>query len=332
MHILFVSGVFNHHVAALLERLKPYNMDYSTLDAYIHVWTWPGLLGTSTGKDACSAKKAKSYWQKRIFAIPASGSLSLYPILGNWCQQVLCGKGSPTEVRRLGENFLTLVLVIDLVLASAKPLGEGAGMASPKKLKDAIEALLAEFTRKHKEPKRAAQNISNASQNYEGSVLREVTSRQLSVLTSPESRHFYREPCLIKAKLPCNKLLRVLQEHFGPQEYLVARQTKLNRWEKCMVGDVLWIQHEGQYQCGVLDLLFQTTDSNGMVVLAAALNMWSFVELGARYANWRCHGQVHLAVHGLQNCKKSMIYHQSGDMATVLLPYEFRDQLAYGKV
>eukprot|EP00971_Amphidinium_carterae_P339231 6476896-Amphidinium_carterae.1 len=360
MHVLYVGGVFNIHIAAMMQSLKPHHLTYATLHEYISVWTWPSKVGTNTGKDACIAKKATSHWKKQTFNAQASECRSLYPVLANWVQNVLLEDGTPNELKRIGRNFLDLVLVLELVEVSAKGVAETPGMASPVKLQHAVERYLQGFKdiygeqwmvpkfhymlhmplflqrwhclpncfaleRKHKEPKRWAQDLANTSKNYEASVLRELTCKHISVLVAAESKHFHRTACLLDPRAPPTRLLTVLQQHLGHQQFLVANHARMNKWEKCKIGDLLWLELEGKWQVGKVQMLFSATDQNLVELLGVGLQLWQLISCAQRSSKWRCQGDV-LLCH-LEACQQSLIYSMSGDVAHVLLPYQLRERL-----
>eukprot|EP00971_Amphidinium_carterae_P239319 4751070-Amphidinium_carterae.1 len=225
MHILFVGGVFNVHMRVMMLELKGHGVTYETLHAYINLWTWPARVGSLTGKQCCSAKHASSSWKK---------------------QQVLVRDGSHHHVVAVGQNFLQLVLVIELIEAAAKGISSAPGGVTPNRLRDAIEQYIKTFKllfgedriipkyhylmhlpvflhrwgclpncfvleRKHKEPKRYAQAVSNTSKAYESTVLREVTSRHVTVLCDDKSRHFGREACIFNPVKPHVAFLQALK-------------------------------------------------------------------------------------------------------------------------
>eukprot|EP00971_Amphidinium_carterae_P208395 4134818-Amphidinium_carterae.1 len=106
MHILFVSGVFNHHVGQMLLALKKHNIGYAQLHTYLGNWTWPAQFGSKSGQDTCNAKQASAYWKKQMFSPSASECRAVCPVLANYVQQVLLAEGTSTEVRAIAENFL----------------------------------------------------------------------------------------------------------------------------------------------------------------------------------------------------------------------------------
>eukprot|EP00971_Amphidinium_carterae_P350243 6491454-Amphidinium_carterae.3 len=65
MHVLFVSGVFNIHVGAMMVELKSYGISYATLHSYISLWSWPSHVGTNTGADCFGPKKAQTSARKQ---------------------------------------------------------------------------------------------------------------------------------------------------------------------------------------------------------------------------------------------------------------------------
>eukprot|EP00971_Amphidinium_carterae_P268194 5320955-Amphidinium_carterae.1 len=174
---------------------------YETIHAHINLWTWPARVGSMTGKQCCNAKHASSSWKKQVF-------------------------------------HAQTMLVIELI--------EAPGGVTPNRLRDAIEQYIKTFKqlfgedriipklhylmhlpvflnrwgclpncfvleRKHKQPKRYAQVVSNTAKAYESTVLREVTSRHMTVLCDDKSRHFGREPCIFNVVKPHVASLQTLK-------------------------------------------------------------------------------------------------------------------------
>ena len=78
MHCIFVGGVFNVHMGAMMKVVKPAGITYAVLHEYICQWSWPNRM--SAPSSICDTKRAKSSWEADVFKCTASEGLSALPV------------------------------------------------------------------------------------------------------------------------------------------------------------------------------------------------------------------------------------------------------------
>jgi len=271
MHVFFVAGVFNVHVGQLMTFLKGYNITYAMLHTYIQEFHWPASVGTLTGKYACCPKRAKSSWTAGEFRVYASEGLSLYPLLASFMQALNANAGTAAEVRQHVQYFLQLSYVIELIRRSSR------GTVLPAQLTSAIGLYLHAFRqlygdgvmiikfhytlhlpmylqkygmlpncfvheRKHKLPKRFANEVKHTKWNWDASVMREVTSFRLCHLDGIGAK----DVSIMDAR-PCKKHLQtLLQQEFNVPDgcvdviFATGREARFNRWENVPRAICAW--------------------------------------------------------------------------------------------
>ena len=89
MHVLFVRGVFNDHIGAMVEALQPLKVTTHMIHNYVHRWMWPRQVRTSTGKDVFSKERIQSCIENKYLVCQASEGLSLVPVLANYVRHGL---------------------------------------------------------------------------------------------------------------------------------------------------------------------------------------------------------------------------------------------------
>jgi hypothetical protein len=313
---LFVSGVFNVHVGQLMAFLKGYNITYAMMHTYIQEFHWPAQVGSLTGKDACCPKRAKSSWTAGEFRVAASEGLSLYPILANFMQALIANAGTAPEVRQHVLCFLLLVSVFELIRRSSRGTVLPAQLAAATGLYlsafrelygDGVMIIKFHYTlhlpmylqrygmlpncfvheRKHKLPKRFANEVKNTKWSWDASVLREVTCHHLCHLDGVGA-----VAVSISDARPCKKHLQaLLQQEFNVPAgcvdvvFATGREARFNQWEKCSRGDLCMVKRgDGMVigRCG----FHASVCCDGHLDTVSSFSAWEIVSQSDRA--WKC--------------------------------------------
>ena len=86
MHVLFVTGVFNYHMACLVWYMCSYGVTYAAMDAYARACKWPGRWN-KIDKDVFSTKRAASSWKVGHLKCSASEGLCMMPVCRRLCRR-----------------------------------------------------------------------------------------------------------------------------------------------------------------------------------------------------------------------------------------------------
>ena len=78
MHCIFVNGIFQIHMGALMKVLKQVDITYHTLEQYVSQWGWPRRMRSPDS--VFEAKRARSSWDAEVLKCSASEGLSLLPV------------------------------------------------------------------------------------------------------------------------------------------------------------------------------------------------------------------------------------------------------------
>ena len=356
MHIYYVNGIFGNHVGRLLEALKPHGITYATLRTYVSHWTWPSNVKKQSLTDPLEGKRAKSSWDDGVFKCTASEALSLMPVVAQFVEASVLAMAS-ADARRHGACFMLLINVLQLIEKSAR------GATTPANLQRAIVAHLRTFKalygdewmpvkfhmsihlpmflqrwgflpncfvleRKHRVPKKYANDMRNTSGDWEKSVLRECTAAHFAELER-NTTHFQAAACLIDAFAPKAAMLKTLLSALGVHhipdahhgiELTTARTARINEWETCAKQDVVLIKS------GVDEFVAQIRFFVSIHDRAAAhdhtlagVERWRKVAAGNRCSKWqRSVDDLKLVVVDEIAC--SLIWADSGGLASVLAP------------
>ena len=60
MHVLFVTGVFNHCLGRIMHALRKTNFTYHATHQFLQQWTWPHATKIASGIESCSESRAKT--------------------------------------------------------------------------------------------------------------------------------------------------------------------------------------------------------------------------------------------------------------------------------
>ena len=348
MHVYYVNGIFNNHVGRLMEALKPHGITYAVLATYVAHWNWPSRVKNKTGKDAVAGKRAESSWKDGVFKCTASEALSLMPVLAQFVDAAVMGSASE-DARRHGACFLLLATAMELLEGSAR------GKATPAELQRAIIAHLNAYKtlygedwmpikfhlsihfpmflqrwgilpncfvleRKHRMPKRYANEMRNTSSNWEANVLRECTAHHFAEFENNGPNHFQGAACLVNPCTPKANARQKLIDELGIIAHDVAVTTsstaRINEWEICSKGDVVLVapqaaeQFVGQIQC------FVALQHEGVDAVFAGIRRWARLAAGARCSKWR--RSDNLVIVAVDEISGSLIWAEAGGVVSVI--------------
>ena len=351
MHVYLVSGIFNVQVGQLMRHLKPEGITYSMLHEYVSVFHWPAFMNAKHGTSCFTAKRAKTHWDDWQLKCTASEGLSVLPVLANFFDAQRC-RGTPT-VQRHAEAFLLLSRVIELLESTARKT------IDPTTLQAAIEGHLTAYKalygpgsmtpkfhwslhfgdflrrygylpacfmleRKHKTPKRYANQLTNTSCNYEAGVSRELTAHHMAALSQPR---FETAVGLVEPRRAPASALRLLKDQLQlPEDAVVrvARIARISEWERVAVGDVVLAELDGATVVGEICLHASIehgqAQSNAVPLAATMLSRWIQTSAdGARSTKYRKTDERMMLATGLIRC--AVVWGGSGGIATVLKPF-----------
>ena len=348
MHVFFVSGIFNIHAGQMMWVLKEYGITYQSLGQYVACWQWPSYMGKGVGDIFC-AKRAKSNWEDGTMKATASEGMSILPVLANFAQALLDNRATAQTVRDHARCFVMLADVVIIIQRCSRY------HVDPDELQLAICTYLQTFKglfgedimvpkfhfaihfpgylrrfgfvpscfvleRKHKVPKRFANEVRNTDSAWEASVLREVTCHHLAALSSD---HFGFEVGLLNAH-PCSKrLLEMLRKEWpatdGHETLFATGQTaRINAWERCSKGDVVLVKMpDGGFNVAEVALHVSVQVDEQPRVFLTLVNWWKKSASGSRSSKWKRdeNSSSFVCTDELQ-C--SLIWGASGTIATVL--------------
>ena len=347
MHVYFVNGIFNTHVGQLMISLKEHGITYARLHTYLQQWHWPTAM--SGALDIFAAKRAKNSWDDKHLKVTASEGLSVLPILANFVH-ALHENTALASVKDHASCFLKLADVIRIIQRSARH------KIDADELQYAIAQHLSAFKklygedvmtpkfhysihfpsylrrwgwapacfvleRKHKVPKRFANEVRNTSGAWETSVLREVTCHHLAALTT-NMQHFAIEVGLQSPH--SRRLVPLLQEDLGVGAVAVfatAKTARINAWERCSKGDVvLFTDIAGHDHVGNVELHVSVRDGGGQAFVSV-VQMWSHISNGPRSSKWRRRSDAgeYIMTEDIKCC---VVWGGTDDIATVLNPWQ----------
>jgi hypothetical protein len=346
MHIYFVGGVWNVHVGQMMTFLKGHGVTYATLNAYVKEFRWPSAIGTTSGVTAFEPKRAKSSWTAGSLKVTASEGLSLCPVLGHFMHS-LDKDGTSADVKQHVKCFMHLVGVVELLRRSSR------GNVLPAQLQAAVCRHLTSFSelygpgymtikfhyslhlhaylaryglllncfvheRKHRIPKRFANEVRNTNSDWDASVMREVTAYRLSHLHSLGFGET--SVALLDPHPPSKKLVALLQQVLevgAGATFATSRRVRLDQWEKCTVGDLVLQICDGCMTVGVVEW-HASCDVAGEVYIISSLRVWEFISGSDRSWKYRRTLESHLCT--TEEIKCTLIYAGAGEIATVLKP------------
>lgn len=255
MHVFFVHGIFNSHVGVMMWKLKECGITYATLQQYAAAWHWPSFMGQDAADVFCP-KRAKSSWDDGSLKATASEGLSLLPILANFAQSLVDNGITSAAVRDHARCFVMLADIVRLIQRCSRlQVDPDELQLELCKYLDAFKRLYGEewmvpkfhfaihfpdylrrfgfvpscfvLERKHKVPKRFANEVTNTSSAWEASVLREVTCHRIAAIMTD---HFGTNVGLQTACRCSKKLQATLQQVFphGAEQKMFMRPHTLH--------------------------------------------------------------------------------------------------------
>ena len=264
VHCYFVSGVFNTHTGLCLADLhRNYGITYPMLARYVDAWHWPYSIGRAH-KHVLEGDRWRKMLEKDMFTCTASEGLSLLPVI---CQ-FLCKATATSEIARLrlhcrayrqlnvcvqliqrcSREDVNLPMLVEAQLEHARAYEQLFG-------RDAVQPKLHWsrhfpsfiqrwgtlpngfcLERKHRLPKRFANQFKAANASYERTVLREVTTTQLASLG--EAGRFGCDAALLDARVPPKRARDNIYRVYG-QGALTAIKARINEWECVTKGDAV---------------------------------------------------------------------------------------------
>ena len=276
----------------------------------------------------------------------ASECLSLTQILASFMQGVVSGNRS-VEVKRHALCYLMMVQLIELLQQSSRQLVTGAEytrvcqhflklcrelyggeVMTPKfhssmhfgRCLDAWPHLPSCFglERKHKFPKRWANQITNTKHSYEAHVLRMVTVHHCEALLSGKSS-FGKEACLLEPREPSVRMGKAMQAAIGNLgEITIARTARINEYEKIEKGDMIYICIDGSELFGTVEYLFQQKG------LHACGDPLAFVLLfalrGAQTRCWQLRSTEEAAIVQVKDIRSALTWCGQGAAVVALKP------------
>ena len=346
MHVWLVHGVMNTHVGLMMRALKPHGVTYAVLDEYTSQFHWPKCMGLA-GKDVFCQKRAKSSWDDGSLKASASESLSVLPVLACFLQGVAKKSGNEV-VQQHASSFALMAKTIEMLQNG------GRRTICPDILQQSVAAHLTSFTalfgteamtpkfhyclhfvdfsrrfgfvpncfaleRKHKVPKRFANEVRNTNCAWEASVLREVSSHHIGALTVGGKAHFQAEVALVAGHAASKKLNNSLQQEFGAPgvQFSAARCARINAWERCSVHDVVMVDVAGELVVGKVLLHAAATVGDQQQVFSS-IAKWEFISEEGRSSKWLRRAEKMMCWTGNIMC--AVTWAGSGEVVTVLKP------------
>ena len=286
MHGLFVDGVVNLVMYLLFECFIKSGMTnvYAVFGEYCARWQWPSRINSHKLPEIFSADRASSHRKAKHIKCQASDLLSLMGVLDQFTRSVLMRPGITIECKRACQAFLALVTVCQLIadtvryeIDPAQLLGSvhrflqcfvaafGFEHMTPKThwtlhYAEVLEKMGRLFNcfcleRKHKVPKRFAEDIQNISKNASKSILLETLCQHFINCKQPS---FDFSVGLVGGR-PAPKATReLILRKFGLDDrgdaINIAKDSRINEFEVCSKGDVVVLMYEEEYVIGQVAL------------------------------------------------------------------------------
>jgi len=345
MHVFFVQGVFNVHMGLLLQSLAAFNITCKMLDDYLHQWHWPVHLETKVGQSngPLSAKRLQTFKKTGVFAATASEGLCVMQVTAHFLDRVAATSTSE-ELKHHITCFHMLVAVVSTIRRAAREV------VNPDALKAISERYLETFKglygsehmipkfhsvlhfsmflrrfpyvpncfvleRKHKQPKRFANEARNTAGAWESSVARDVTSRHVSALEGRTAHDGLQDP----VTPPSPSLLAMLQVALGVGDYMTSKSARINQWERVAKGDVVLLEVNGERVVGRIALLVDVAEADGSRTAFCQLECIEFV-VGAGNFGAKFRRSPRLSIQLLRDIRYAMVWSGTGNSLTALYP------------
>ena len=347
MHIFYVDGIFNHHFGLMMYELRKTAFNYNFVDAYVKLWEWPAAVAANHGKAVC--ERGHLHIKSKRFSCTASEGRSLLPVLANLVANTRIPIGDHAVA------FLALAKCMELCDATARR------HVDPQHLRDCITEHAEHYKRlfgsqwifkknhyafhladqleilfyllncwalerKHKTPKRFANQTQNLTAPFDVSVHREVTALHIQSLKL-EPHHFTERPRLINPHPIYKSMLKHLDLNGIPADaFQMARTMKFNEYEACTVGDVVFLAAEAgnRFAAGKIHMLISISKTSpGDEEVAALIESWEYRSHTERCTKWNTSNAPLKCVLASQ-LLHTAIWSQTGSIASVLLPLHMK--------
>jgi len=298
--------------------LSSIGITYTTIDAYMALYRWPARIGTLSGKAAFKGNRAKNSAAARIFKCTASEGLSIIYVMAQYVRAgVALSADAVTRSHAL--CFLLLFNIVCLIESSSRKY------VDPNVLAASVDAYLELYLklygdssmiktfhwlhhfaialrrwgklpscfsleRKHRIPKRYANNIRNTHSTFDSSCSREVTCYHLSRLRGDNQNGF--------GNLTVGRIGKT--------------HTRINAYEVVKIGDVvLFLTANGEMAAGAIVAL--------PTAVAATVASWSLIHKDFSVSRWSARAPVSVIV-PVASILAACIYALADHVATVLHP------------
>lgn len=289
MHGLYVDGVVNLVMYLLFEAFITAGMRnvYESFNGYIGRWKWPSRIHGSNMSKLFSAARAEKHRNAMHVKGQASDIMSAVQVLLHFTRTVLYETGNDA-CKKACEAFIALAIVCELIgetsrsaIPAALLLGKihrflelfvdswGFEWLTPKshwllhlaetlqKLGKLVNCFCLE--RKHRVPKRYAEDITNISPSSSTSILKEAVCHQLSKAQQPGAFDFH--VGLIGGRAAPRRTRELILRTAGiddrDDEIFVARESRINGFESCKNGDVVILREGATLRAGKIAQHFE---------------------------------------------------------------------------
>ena len=128
---------------------------------------------------------------------------------------------------------------------------------------------------------------------------------------------------MFKPKKPTARLQPLLDDALGLLEIQISTKGRMNKWERCGVGDVVLYADSNQMMCGRVSLLASGIAEDGSTIVPVGIvEQWEFVSRETRSTVWKKSGNA--LVVRLENFVQTVVHAFDDDVITVLMPRRFR--------
>ena len=275
MHGLFVDGVANLVMYLMFEAFFGANMRniYEVFTEYIGRWKWPARVHTGSIYELFGELRAPKHRKSQHIKGQASDVLSCMKVLDHFTRTVLRVASTNDDCKNACEAFIALATVCELIFDTARATVDPAMLLG--KIHRFLELFVAAWgyewltpkchwmlhypeilqnmgrlfncfclERKHRVPKRYAEDISNITASSSKTILKECFCHQLSNATKPGAFDFDvglvgGRPAPIKAR---RLILRTAGLSDEGDAINVAIESRINSFETCQKGDVVMLR------------------------------------------------------------------------------------------
>jgi hypothetical protein len=350
MHCLFVDGVVNLVIYLLFEEFIMHGTKniYETFSEYIGNWQWPSRLHWEGLSEIFSSSRKDKHRSARHIKCQASDLLSLVGVLALFVQKVLL---KLHKCEAACHAFLALADIVDIIMSSSrnevspalllsrcyrfldlfvKAFGSESQIPKMHWLLHLSEALMKfgilvncfVLERKHRIGKRFATEFSNISRDASKSLLSEVVSQNLGMLTRPHALDF--KVGLIAGRDAPTKvhtaILKALDAEADTYRVQIAIESRFSKYGTCCKGDVVLVKEGNSFRAGKV-LLHAAVEGEAISIVTC----WALVkhECNLGYAVWRPSSTQELIL--TADIADTVVYSELPDGTVgTLLPVDYR--------